>query len=578
MKKLVLVFCLVLVMYYSNALGQSESIKIERILNNSIQTTLDSCPVGPATNPFPENGATNINPDLPTYASWTNGVNTTHIEIYFGMFGNLFLYYSGQAISSFMIPLPLDYSTVYQWKIICKNDTCSTESETWSFTTCPEDGFLLSEHFNSLNNWTAIGPLGLTNWDLSDWGLAGGVIPELKLNWSPLFNGLSRFISAPIYNARGEHSFSLKHFCYCLFSPTPTFGIAITYDGGLTSTILWQFQPGNQTNIGEIVYFDIPIQSVPYQLILFADGNSYNIEGWFIDDIEIQGCIDCLTAPSNLSVIENWNNGPIAVLNWNDNSVESFFEIFRGGPDTNSVGSLIATVSENTNHYIDSTVQVDSIYSYRVRATLGGPAWSNFSNAALIEISIPVELTSFTSLVSANDVTLNWQTEMETNNSGFEIQRLKDSKIEKLENWENIGFVNGNGTTTEPQSYSFVDENLQAGKYQYRLKQIDFDGTFEYSNVVEVEIAEPLQFSLEQNYPNPFNPVTSIQYEISSRQFVTLKVYEVLGKEVATLVNEEKPAGSYNNEFKGSNLASGIYYYQLRASEIVETKKMILLK
>ena len=588
MKKFGLVFCLVLVIGCSNAFGQSESIKVERILNNSIQSALDSCPVGPATNPFPENGAANINPDLPTYASWTNGENTTHIEIYFGMFGNLFLYYSGQAISSFMIPLPLDYSTVYQWKIICKNDTCSTESETWSFTTSPEDGFLFSEHFNSLNNWTAIGPLGLTNWDLSDWGLAGGVIPELKLNWSPLFNGLSRFISAPIYNARGEHSFSLKHFCYCLFSPTPTFGIAITYDGGLTSTILWQFQPGNQTNIGEIVYFDIPIQSVPYQLILFADGNSSNIDGWFVDDIEIHECLGCLTAPSNLSAIENWNNGTNAILNWNDNSVELGFEIFRGGPDTNNVGSLIAVVPENTIQYIDSTVQMDSIYSYRVRA-IYGPAFSNFSNAALIEITIPVELTSFTSSVNENDVTLNWQTATETNNSGFQVERSKMLEA-RSEEWENIGFINGNGTTTEPQSYSFVDKDLpagrqglEAGKYQYRLKQIDFDGTFEYSKTIEVEINAPLKFSLEQNYPNPFNPTTTIKFSIPAvgtrlALSVQLKVYDVLGKEIATLVNEEKPAGSYNIEFNGFNLASGIYYYQLRAGEFVETKKMLLLK
>src|SRR5690606_5091234 len=121
--------------------------------------------------------------------------------------------------------------------------------------------------------------------------------------------------------------------------------------------------------------------------------------------------------------------------------------------------------------------------------------------------------------------------------------------------------------TTEPQSYSFNDENLSSGKYQYRLKQIDFDGTFEYSNVIEAEINSPTKFSLEQNYPNPFNPSTSIQYAIGNRQFVTLKVYDVLGNEVSTLVNEEKPAGSYDVEFNASNLASGIYYYQLKAGD-----------
>ncbi len=137
----------------------------------------------------------------------------------------------------------------------------------------------------------------------------------------------------------------------------------------------------------------------------------------------------------------------------------------------------------------------------------------------------------------------------------------------------------------------FVDENLLAGKYQYRLKQIDFDGTFEYSNTIEVEINSPTKFSLEQNYPNPFNPSTKIKYAIPTPPsssplamgrnevgFVTLKVFDVLGKEVATLVNEEKSAGSYHVDFNASHLASGIYYYQLRAGDYSETKKMILMK
>ena len=194
-----------------------------------------------------------------------------------------------------------------------------------------------------------------------------------------------------------------------------------------------------------------------------------------------------------------------------------------------------------------------------------------------INAIVPVELISFTSSVNNDDVTLNWQTVTETNNQGFGIERSK-TQDERNEDWENISFVNGSGTTTEPQSYSFADENLSAGKYQYRLKQIDFDGTFEYSNTIEVEINQPTKFTLDQNFPNPFNPSTNIQYAISSRQFVTLKVFDVLGKEVATLVNEEKSAGSYGVDFNASHLASGIYYYQLRAGDFIETKKMVLLR
>ena len=197
----------------------------------------------------------------------------------------------------------------------------------------------------------------------------------------------------------------------------------------------------------------------------------------------------------------------------------------------------------------------------------------------------PVELTSFTINVSENTVNLNWQTATETNNQGFAIERkqvFSQQSSASNEEWNAIGFVNGNGTTTESQSYSFVDKNISSGIYKYRLKQIDYDGTFDYSNEIEVEIT-PSEFALEQNYPNPFNPSTSIQYTIGSKQFVQLKVYDVLGNEIATLVNEEKPAGSYVVEFNVAQdsrpaIASGIYFYKLQAGRFVETKKMILIK
>ena len=150
-------------------------------------------------------------------------------------------------------------------------------------------------------------------------------------------------------------------------------------------------------------------------------------------------------------------------------------------------------------------------------------------------------------------------------------------------------FVTGHGTTTETQHYSFTDTDVKPGKYQYKLKQIDYDGTFEYSKIVEVEIPSVNEFSLSQNYPNPFNPVTKIKYSIRQNVRretgnVSLKVYDVLGREVATLVNEEKPSGEFEVEFNAANLlpkgslTSGIYFYQLKAGQYSETKKMILLK
>jgi len=190
-----------------------------------------------------------------------------------------------------------------------------------------------------------------------------------------------------------------------------------------------------------------------------------------------------------------------------------------------------------------------------------------------LDVVVPVELTSFSANINGDDVTLNWITASEVNNQGFEVQR-------EMQNGEFgiIGFVEGNGTTTEIQNYSFTDENLLPGTHTYRLKQVDFDGTSELSDVIEVEVSTPLYYSLSQNYPNPFNPSTTISYSIPADGYVTLKVYDVLGNEVASLVDEQKQSGIFNIHFNASALSSGVYYYTLKAGEFTSTKKLVLMK
>ncbi len=199
---------------------------------------------------------------------------------------------------------------------------------------------------------------------------------------------------------------------------------------------------------------------------------------------------------------------------------------------------------------------------------------------------VPVELISFNATLLETTVRLDWTTATETNNSGFEILKQKSGVSSQESEWKKIGFVPGFGTTTEPKSYSFTDENVTTEIYKYRLKQIDYDGTFEYSNEIEVDFT-PKEFVLYQNYPNPFNPTTTIKFEIPDQAqndnvLVTLKVFDILGNEVATLVNEEKPAGEYEVEFNPESSskypASGGYFYQLKAGSFVQTKKMILAK
>ena len=192
---------------------------------------------------------------------------------------------------------------------------------------------------------------------------------------------------------------------------------------------------------------------------------------------------------------------------------------------------------------------------------------------AKVTETLPVELTSFTALSSGNSVNLRWNTATEINNSGFSIERSFG-----VNNFHNISFINGKGTTTKPSSYSFIDNNLPSGSYIYRLKQIDFDGTVTYSKNVNVDITTPSAFALDQNYPNPFNPNTSIKYSIPVNGLVNLSVYNTLGEKVLTLVNQNMNAGSYEVKFDASHFTSGIYFYRLDAGTYSSVKKMILLK
>jgi hypothetical protein len=188
-------------------------------------------------------------------------------------------------------------------------------------------------------------------------------------------------------------------------------------------------------------------------------------------------------------------------------------------------------------------------------------------------VPLPVELSAFSAIVLDNAIKLYWKTETEVNNYGFEVQRAKGGL-----NFEMIGFVQGHGNTNSPKEYSFIDEQVTAGKYSYRLKQIDTDGKFEYSKVIEIEIGSPGAFELSQNYPNPFNPVTTIRYSLPQSGNVRLTVYNLLGEQVEVPVNEFKEAGVHTINFKAENLNSGIYIYKLETEGFVRSRKMTLIK
>ncbi len=241
-------------------------------------------------------------------------------------------------------------------------------------------------------------------------------------------------------------------------------------------------------------------------------------------------------------LIGNYLKGISPILA-DDQNIDSFMFLAEGSP---------------SNLY---SITVDDIY---------------YSNE-LIAGPLPVELSSFTAKSIGNTVNLNWSTKTEVNNYGFEIERSALSA--ERQTWEKIGFVNGNGNCNSPKKYSFIDKNTVGGnKYQYRLKQIDNDGRYEYSKIVEVNLGAPKKFELSQNYPNPFNPTTIISYNIPEATNVKLTIFNLLGQEIKTLVNEFKEAGVHTVNFNASELNSGLYIYKLQAGTFTQTRKMTLVK
>ena len=188
--------------------------------------------------------------------------------------------------------------------------------------------------------------------------------------------------------------------------------------------------------------------------------------------------------------------------------------------------------------------------------------------------TLPVELTSFSVSVVDNNVKLNWKTATEVNLFSFEVEK----KISGDKQWQNIASVHAAGNSVAPNQYSFTDTKVNFGVFSYRLKMMDNDGTFKYSNIVNVEIAQPTKFELKQNYPNPFNPSTTIKFSVPRSTYVSLTIYNSSGQQVSKLISKDMKAGVYTTEWNASGFASGVYYYRMVADNFAETKKLILLK
>ncbi len=281
------------------------------------------------------------------------------------------------------------------------------------------------------------------------------------------------------------------------------------------------------------------------------------------------------SAPQDISGITSSNISP---YRWviNNNGVSNFNATFRvpraaalNIPSTgNDVVKLYKRPTPGTGDFSDlGYMQYDGVNDEFFKTGI-----TSFSEFVLgSETPLPVELTSFTAKAQDSTVNLMWETKTEIDNYGFEVERNTHGS------WQKIGLVEGHGTTNSPKYYNFTDKYATGNKITYRLKQIDNDGTFAYSPVVEVEL-NPTEFVLFQNYPNPFNPSTVIRFSIPLSETVALNVFNTLGEKVVTLLNEEMDAGYHEVSFDASNLPTGIYLYELKAGDFRSIKKMVLMK
>ena len=264
-----------------------------------------------------------------------------------------------------------------------------------------------------------------------------------------------------------------------------------------------------------------------------------------------------------------------------DNPYISHYGIYRS-TNIDSSFELINTVQHPDTIYPDNNMKWDTHYYYVATSVDNLGNESNFSNMidTTISTDLPVELISFSlSIKNNNDVILEWSTASETNSYGFELQRSEGNENK----FQKIGFVRSKGTASTPKHYSYIDKDLAKGGYIYRLKQIDLDGSYQFSDTIQITVGLGMQFILCQNSPNPFNSTTEISYNLPHACHVELIVYNIFGQEVKKLVDDFQNAGNHIAAWDGKNsegneVTSGLYYYKLHTPNESKFRHMSLLR
>jgi photosystem II stability/assembly factor-like uncharacterized protein len=342
--------------------------------------------------------------------------------------------------------------------------------------------------------------------------------------------------------------------------------IKISSDGGFNWTDVTNNVPGAPRYISSVVTHPSDANTMYIVRQGFSAGNKvYKTTDLGVTWINISG--DLPDLPCSDLFIDPYNKQPNNTNHLYIGTDIGVYQSIDGGATWSFASEGIPFVPVTDFDY----VRIGNTGKLRV-ATFGRSAYET-------DFIVPVELVSFTGRSESGKVVLEWKTATETNNLGFEIER----KIINNHNngaWIRIAFKEGVGTSTQPQNYNYIDDisTISGSSLQYRLKQIDYDGTYEYSNEVSIKNPAPSAFELAQNYPNPFNPITMIRYSIPEKSNIKLTIINFIGEEIVTLLNETKEAGSYEKVWNATGLPSGVYIYKFQAGNFIKTKKMVLMK
>jgi hypothetical protein len=486
------------------------------------------CPVGYASDPSPSLDENDVSINIPQL-SWTNGSGASSTSLYFGTSpGSLSLVQSGSLFSSWDITsLPLSYVTDYYWRVDNANDTCSNIGELWSFRTEPDPNIVLSwsDNFDTYTAGLRLAcqnPIDWTTWTLVPCSTVEDALISNAQSYSAP-NSVVITQNNDLVHPLGDLTYGKYSISFQMYIPTGKAGFFNTLSGFAPPTYEWGMQ----------CYFNVGGQGSLDAGGVGVATFAFPYDTWVLVELIVDIDNDVAEFKFNGTSIYSWP--------WSAGATGSGSQLKLAG-----------------NDFFGATAQ-DQMY---------------IDDYTFVDLNvIPVELTSFSADFINNSINLSWITATELNNSGFEIERKStDNKFVQ------IGFVPGSGTSTEARTYSFSDTKVTSGNYTYRLKQVDFDGSFEYSNEINIDIKAPFTYNLEQNYPNPFNPSTLIKYSVAQDGFVNVSVFNLLGEKIATLVNTNMQAGRYEVNFNASSLSSGVYFYSIEAGNFKAVRKLMLMK